>query len=116
MNHHPGASPEPGHARQGGFTWSEFTLVAVLVLGLFGAAIWAVTGIRSDTRLSECQTSLRTLKLATESYRAATDHWPASNEALVKDGYAKTDELDGYKVVMTLDGRGVVYEPQGHCR
>lgn len=113
-HHHTNAPRRDRH--QGGFTWSEFTLVAVISVVLLGLALWSVSGIRSDTRQSECQTALRSLKLAAESYRSATDTWPASNDVLVKDGYAKAEDLTGYRVTTASGATEPSYTATGECR
>lgn len=59
-----------------GFTWSEFVLVAVFVIGLAAVAMQASQGIRKDNARSDCQTELRSLKLAVERYHANTGEYP----------------------------------------
>lgn len=61
---------------EGGFTWSEFILVAVFVIGLAAIAVQAADGIRHDNARSDCQTELRSLKLAVERYHANTGAYP----------------------------------------
>ena len=56
---------------QGGFTLSELALVLVVVVGLLVVATVSVRNIRAETSTSNCQTDLRTLKLATEQYPLA---------------------------------------------
>lgn len=101
----------PGEA---GFTWSELVLVAIFVLGLFLAGLWAVVGIQDDTRESECQTALRDLKIATEAYRAATESYPASVDVLVDSRYLD-ETVEGYRLELVPGDLRPTYHPVGRC-
>lgn len=81
-----------------GFTMSELVLVAVVVVGLLLIITVSVGNIRSDTSQSNCQSDLRTLKLATEQYFATNDRYPASKNELVTAGLVTTDQVSRWRL------------------
>jgi prepilin-type N-terminal cleavage/methylation domain-containing protein len=83
---------------QDGFTISELILVVVVVAGLLVVATVSVRNIRSETSTSNCQTDLRTLKLATEQYRAQNDAYPVDKSVLIDDGLVDADQVSRWTV------------------
>src|SRR4051812_42400682 len=81
-----------------GFAISELVLVVVVVVGLLIVATVSVRGIRSETSNSNCQTQLRTLKLATEQYHSKTQAYPNNTSVLVDSKLVKADEVKDWTV------------------
>lgn len=81
-----------------GFTMSEVVLVAVVVVGLLVIISVSVGNIRSETSQSNCQSDLRTLKLASEQYFAQNDRYPSSNDDVVTAGLVKSDEVRRWRI------------------
>lgn len=95
-------------------TASEFILVAVFLVGLIAAAVWAITGINSDTASTNCETALRNLKIATEQYHAENDAYPVDKGVLIDLDYVEEDDVAGW----TLDLSNAVtptYTGTGSC-
>jgi hypothetical protein len=110
-------APRAGRGAPGerGVTISEFVLVTVLLLGLVWVATTNIGSIRSETAASNCQSELRTLKIATESYRAANDAYPADKDVLIDDGLVAADDIEHWSVSFTAAADEPVYEPEGPC-
>lgn len=70
-----------------GFTLSEFVLVAVFVVGLVAVALSGVRGIHDANARSDCQTELRSLKLAVERYHAHSGKYPEDWGQLISAEY-----------------------------
>lgn len=100
---------------QGGFTLSEFVLVAVFVVGLLWVAVVSVNGIRDDTRESRCQTELRTLKLATEQYYAENDAYPVNNSVLVDAKLVSADDIENWSVTFEANTTRPTYTAIRDC-
>ena len=100
---------------QGGFTLSEFALVAVLVIGLIWVALVSVNGIRNDTRDGRCQTELRTLKLATEQYFAENDAYPVNKTVLVDARLLAAGDVENYDMTFEADATRPDYTATGDC-
>ncbi|MEO6987851.1 MAG: hypothetical protein ABI239_04315 [Aquihabitans sp.] len=100
---------------QGGFTLSEFALVAVFVIGLIWVAVVSVNGIRDDTREGRCQTELRTLKLATEQYYAENDAYPVNKDVLVDAQLVAAGEVEHWRVGFEADATRPTYTAIGDC-
>lgn len=81
-----------------GFTMSELVLVAVVVVGLLVTISVSVGNIRSETSQSNCQSDLRTLKLASDQYFAQNDRYPVSNDDVVTAGLVKTDQVRRWRI------------------
>lgn len=109
--------PEPAGRGLGeaGFTWSEFTLVSVIVVVLIAAATWGIGGIRDQTRGTRCQSSLRALKLAVGEYEAANDRYPVDNQALIDLDFVDPDDIEGHSVSLAPGGDEPVYTARGDC-
>lgn len=85
-------------ADQRGFTIAEVVLVVVFVAGLLAVIVVSVGNIRGETATSNCQTDLRTLKLATEQYHSENDAYPAGKDVLIEGGFAAADEVERWDV------------------
>lgn len=90
-------------ADQRGFTIAEVVLVAVFVAGLLAIIVVSVGNIRAETATSNCQTDLRTLKLATEQYHSENDAYPSDKDVLVEGGFARADEVARWDVSFGAD-------------
>ena len=102
--HHRRRDPE---TTPDGFTIAELVLVLVFVVGLATVAIVSVSGIREQSSQRNCQTDLRTLKLATAQYAAQKDVFPADKAQLVASGLVRADEVERW----TLSGGNALIEP-----
>jgi type II secretory pathway pseudopilin PulG len=114
----PTASPSNLRHRlhgEHGFTWSEFVLVAVFVVGLLLVAILSVNGIRDDTRVSNCQDAKRALMTATAQYQAANDSYPINKDVLIESGVVEADEVEGWTVEFAAGATEPTYVATGDC-
>lgn len=109
------SQPERRPLGEAGFTWSEFSLVAILVVLLIAAATWGIGGIREQTRDTRCQSSLRALKLVVGEYEAANSRYPVDNQALLDLGYVDADDISGHRVRLAPGGHEPIYTPHGDC-
>ncbi len=102
---------------QRGFTISELVLVVVVVGILITIAVVSVRGIDDDNAETECRTELRTLKAATEQFRATLTVYPPDDQALEDAGILDVAETPNWKVVTVSEGDGPTYQPEGdRCR
>ncbi|QXC59559.1 hypothetical protein KSP35_14325 [Aquihabitans sp. G128] len=92
---------------QAGFTFAELALVLVFVVGLLVVATVSVRNIRHETSSSNCQTQLRTLKLATERYHAVNQAYPVDKSVLVDGGLVTASEVADW----TVDFASAATEP-----
>ena len=83
----------PTRTGERGFTVSELVLVVVFVTGLLIAISVSVGNIRKETATTNCQSDLRTLKLATEQYRSENDAYPFDKAVLIDGGLVEADEV-----------------------
>lgn len=104
-----------GAGGQRGVTIGEFMLVTVFLVGLAWVASTNIGSIRGETAASNCQSELRTLKIATESYRAANDAYPVDEEVLVDSGLVAATDIEHWSVSFTASADEPVYEPEGPC-
>ncbi len=72
--------------------------MVVFVAGLLFVATTSVRSIRNETAPSNCQTQLRTLKLATEQYRSNNQAYPVDETVLVDTGLVTAEEIDDWTV------------------
>src|SRR5690606_1565073 len=63
------STTRPGRSGEHGFTWSEFVLVVLFVVGLLTVAVLSVNGLRDDTRVTNCQNAKRALMTAAARYQ-----------------------------------------------
>lgn len=96
-----------------GFTISEF-LVVMAVLGLLiGIVITSVNGINGESDERDCRTELRTLKAATEQFKAQAGFYPPDDTALEVAKVLDRSETPNWRVVTKDEKAGPVYLPQG---
>lgn len=100
---------------QGGFTISEFVLVAVFVVGLVWVAVVSVNGIEDDTRQGRCQTELRTLKLSTERYHSENDAYPVNKDVLVDAKLVSAGDVKNWTVGFEADATRPTYTAIDDC-
>ncbi|MBX3286429.1 MAG: hypothetical protein KF703_13865 [Actinobacteria bacterium] len=81
-----------------GFTLSELLLVVVFVVGLLVVAYSAASGIRDQTATSDCQTQLRSLKMAAAEYQARRGAFPPDKETLVVEELVSSSEVDRWEL------------------
>lgn len=110
----------PSRLRLGGergFTFSELALVVVFVAGLLLVVTTSVRGIRRETADSNCQTQLRTLKLATEQYHLKNQAYPNDASVLVDSGLVKASEISDWVVKLPPAASEPTFEPDpgGPC-
>lgn len=101
----------PWRADQRGFTFSEVVLVLVFVVGLLAVIVVSVGNIRAETATSNCETDLRTLKLATEQYHSENDAYPSDKAVLVEGGFARADQVERWDVSFGADDTEPTYRP-----
>lgn len=99
----------PTRRCEGGFTIAELVLVVVLVAGLLIAISVSVGDIRKETAVSNCQSDLRTLKLATEQYRSENDAYPFDKAVLIDGGLVEADEVARWAVEFDADATEPTY-------
>ncbi len=104
-----------GGSGERGVTIGEFVLVTIFLVVLVWIASTNIGSIRGETAASNCQSELRTLKIATESYRAANDAYPANKDVLVDGGLVAADDIENWSVSFTAAADRPVYEPDGPC-
>ena len=100
---------------QRGFTLSELALVLVVVVGLLVVATTSIRNIRKETRSSNCQTELRTLKLATEQYHSENDAYPIDKTVLVDGSLVTADEVANWTVEFEAADTAPTYRAVGDC-
>lgn len=105
----------PGRHGERGVTVAELVLVVVMVAGLVFVATTASRAIRDETAGTNCQTELRTLKLATERYHAENDAYPPDKTVLADGGLVNADEVENWDVVSEAGGSSAAYRPSGPC-
>jgi Tfp pilus assembly protein PilE len=98
-----------------GVTVGELVLVVVFVAGLLLVATTASRAIGDETASSNCQTELRTLKLATERYHAENDTYPSDKTVLVNAGLVGSDEVENWEVIAGATDAPPDYRPGGPC-
>ncbi|MEZ5177161.1 MAG: hypothetical protein R2746_02475 [Acidimicrobiales bacterium] len=100
-----------------GFTLSELLLVVVFVVGLLVVAYSAASGIRDQTATSDCQTQLRTLKMAAAEYQARRGAFPPDKETLVVEELVERSEVDRWDLSSTGGAAPPTYEAlDASCR
>ena len=100
-----------------GFTIAELLLVLVFVVGLLLVAYSAARGIRSETATSDCQSQLRTLKMAAAEYQARREVFPADKRTLVVEELVSTDEVALWDLSWREGDPAPTYRPVGSaCR
>jgi len=101
------------YQRHHGFAVSELVLVLVVVSGLLLVAYTSTRNISRETATSDCQTQLRTLKLATEQFHAQSDTYPDDTQTLVVAKLVKPDDVKLWTVSFTQGQVGPVYTAVG---
>lgn len=100
-----------------GFTISELVLVLVVLVGLIFVAVVSIRGIDSQSAQRECRTELRTLKAATERFKAQLRIYPPNDQALLDAGVIGPDDVVHWRVVTADEDEGPQYLPVGdRCR
>lgn len=92
-----------------GFTLSELLLVVVFVVGLLVIAYSAASGIRSETATSDCQTQLRTLKMAAAEYQARRGAFPPDKETLVVEELVTRAEVERWDLIAATGDAAPTY-------
>jgi general secretion pathway protein G len=98
---------------QDGFTISELVLVLAVLAGLVSIVVWAVSGLDDESAQRECRTELRTIKAATERFKAEIGYYPPDDEALDFTGFLASEETPNWRVVTVDESAGPTYEPEG---
>ncbi len=100
-----------------GFTISEFLLVAVFVVGLLLVAYNAARGIRNETATSDCQTQLRTLKMAAAEFQARNEVFPPDKRTLVVEELVDPSDVDQWDLSWSQGDPAPTYRAVGDaCR
>ena len=98
---------------QRGFAVSELVLVLVVVSALLLVAYTSARNIRKETATSDCQTELRSLKLATEQFHAQSDTYPDDTRMLELAKVLKQGEVKLWAVTFTTGDAGPTYTAVG---
>jgi general secretion pathway protein G len=99
--------------RDAGFTISELVLVLVVIAGLIAIIVVSVNGIDDDAAERECRTELRTIKAATERFKAEIGYYPPDDDALAYAAILDQDESPNWRVVTRDEAAGPRFEPEG---
>ena len=105
----------PDRRGERGFTWAEFVLVSLLVVGLIVVALLASNGIEDDTREGNCRDAKRALKTATLQYYSANDSYPINKDVLIDSGVVAADDVEGWHVEFEAGATEPTYVPSGNC-
>jgi Tfp pilus assembly protein PilE len=104
--------PTTGRLRSArGVTIAELVLVVVFVAGLLTVITVSVGNIREETATSNCETDLRTLKLATEQYHAENDAYPIDKSVLIDGGLVQADDVSRWTVEFQAADVAPTYAP-----
>jgi prepilin-type N-terminal cleavage/methylation domain-containing protein len=88
---HQASSTEPGRS---GFSLVEILIVVAIIALLIGLLLPAVQQARESARRTACGNNLRQVGLATEGFRSAKSHFPASKSEEIRDWSLRYDELN----------------------
>lgn len=109
------STPRPGRSGEHGFTWSEFVLVVVFVVGLLTVAVLSVNGLRDDTRVTNCQNAKRALMTAAARYQAANDSYPVNKDVLIESGVVDEGDVRGWTLEFGAEATEPTYVPTDDC-
>lgn len=87
--------------------------MVVFVVGLLLVAYTSARNIRSETATSDCQTQLRTLKLAASQYQARTDAFPPDKRTLVVADLVAADDVELWDLSFTQGDKAPTYRAVG---
>ena len=91
--------------------------MVVFVVGLLLVAYSAARGIRSETATSDCQTQLRTLKMAAAQYQARREVFPSDKATLVAEELVEPSDVDLWDLSWSEGEAAPTYRPGGSaCR
>lgn len=99
--------------RDAGFTISELVLVLAVLGGLIAIVVVSVSGLDDDAAARECRTELRTIKTATERFKAEIGYYPPDDQALDYSGFLDRAESPNWQVVTLDEAEGPTYRPEG---
>jgi len=107
------APRSPHCTSQAGFTISEFVLVLVVVVGLITVAVVSISGLDDDRAARDCRSELRTLKAASQRFKAELGIYPPSFQALEDAHLLTPADTPNWRVVTVDEAAGPRYEPVG---
>jgi len=102
---------------EGGFTLIEL-LVVITILGILAAiVVFSVGGINDTGKKSACQTTVKTVEVASEAYRAKNGAYAPNLGELTKEPerFLRLEEtqVSGDTITMPQEGGAVTYLPDG---
>ena len=112
---HPHRTTTTRRHGERGFTVSELVLVLVFVVGLVAVAVVSIRNIRDESSTSDCQTELRTLKLATEQYQSENGTYPVDRAVLIDAGLLEPGEVTHWAVSPGREDIDPIYSGSGPC-
>lgn len=98
---------------QGGFTISELVVVLVVLAGLIAIVVVSVRGIDRESADRECRTELRTIKAATDQFKAQAGFYPPDDTALEVAHVLDRAKTPNWKVVTKDQDKGPEFLPEG---
>ena len=111
------SGPRPPRAHRatshGGFTISELVVVLAVFAALITITVVSLNGIGDESDARDCRTELRTIKAATEQFKAQAGFYPPDDEALELAEVIDRSDTPNWKVVTTDETRGPEYLPEG---
>ena len=99
--------------RSSGFVISELILVLVVFSALILITVTSIGALTGESDDRECRDELRTMKAATERFRAEVGFWPPTKIPMVEGGFLRPNETPNYTVITDDQDVGPIYEPIG---
>ena len=112
MHRRPLVSTRRPARQQDGFTISEFLVVMVVFIALIMIVVVSLRGIDKGSAERDCRSELRSVKAATQRYRAERGDYPADVGELREAGFLESGEVTHYAVAVNGEGT-VVFKPVG---
>jgi len=88
-------------------------LVLVVLAGLLTIIVVSVNGLDGDEAERECRTELRTIKAATERFKAEVGFYPPTDKALQDVDFLNLEDTPNWEVVTLDEAEGPTYRPVG---
>jgi prepilin-type N-terminal cleavage/methylation domain-containing protein len=100
--------------REGGFTLIELLIVIVILGVLAGIVVFSVNFIQDRGIATACKTDVRNVQTAVESYKAATNGYPAGDTATVAQMLAELQNKGYIKNPPSSPDYTIAYDAGNH--